>query len=258
MTVHLAQLTDMHLYADATAIKREVCTRASFEAVVAAIRRDGPTLNAVLATGDIAEDESVGAYEGFRDALADAGAPVLCLPGNHDDPALMQTLLNDGTFRYLGAHRFGRWTVVLLDSRVAGRVGGALSNGQLDALDIVLRRHADRHALVCLHHPPVSMQSAWLDTIGLADADRLWSVLDRHEHVRGVLWGHAHQALDSRRGDVHLMCTPSTGRQFAPRLDDFDVDDRPPAWRHLALGDDGAIDTRVVWVPDAAQPVPAS
>ncbi len=257
MTVHLVHFTDLHLCADATAIKRQVCTRASFEAVVAAARRDRWPPHAVLVTGDIAEDESVGAYEGFRDSLAGVDAPVLCLPGNHDDPALMQTLLNDGAFRYLGAHRYGRWTVVLLDSRVAGEVGGALGDGQLEALDVVLRRHCDDHVLVCLHHPPVSMNSAWLDTIGLADPQRLWSVLDAHDQVRGVLWGHAHQVLDAQRGDVRLLCTPSTGRQFAPGTDEFAADDRPPAWRRLALGDDGAIDSDVVWVHDAAPMVSA-
>jgi Icc protein len=63
-----------------------------------------------------------------------------------------------------------------------------------------------------------------------------------------VCWGHAHQALDVyTAGDVRFMCTPATAMQFRPRRN-FAVDDRPPGYRIIDLGPDGAIASEVVWL----------
>ena len=61
---------------------------------------DGGIPDAILVTGDIAEDQTSGAYQMLRDILEPAGCPVYCLPGNHDDPALMQEMLDDDQFHY--------------------------------------------------------------------------------------------------------------------------------------------------------------
>ena len=70
--------------------------------------------------------------------------------------------------------------------------------------------------MVCLHHHPIAMGSRWLDTVGLAEPEAFWRIIDSHAHVRAVVWGHVHQVYDGRRGDVRLFATPSTGAQFLP------------------------------------------
>jgi 3',5'-cyclic-AMP phosphodiesterase len=110
------------------------------------------------------------------------------------------------------------------------------------------------HALVCLHHHPVMMRSRWLDTIGLANAEEFWRIIDRHPHVRGVVWGHVHQDFAGSRGTVKLFATPSTGAQFLPNSDKFAIDNRPPAFRTFELREDGSIHSQVHWVvPQAAR-----
>ena len=96
---------------------------------------------------------------------------------------------------------------------------------------------------------PAAVGSAWLDAIGLADAAAFWNIVDRHPQVKGVLWGHAHQAFAGRRGNVKLLGTPSTCLQFLPQSDDFAIDTRGPGWRWLELRDDGTLDSAVEWVP---------
>ncbi|NDD74258.1 MAG: phosphodiesterase, partial [Gammaproteobacteria bacterium] len=106
-----------------------------------------------------------------------------------------------------------------------------------------------QHALVVLHHHPVPMQSAWLDTIGLDNAAEFFAVLERRRaRVRGVLWGHVHQEFDAERKGIRLLGTPSTCVQFAPQCDEFALDTRPPAFRTLTLHENGRIDSRVHWV----------
>ena len=66
--------------------------------------------------------------------------------------------------------------------------------------------------------------------------------------MRAVVWGHVHQDFDAMRGPVRLLSTPSTCAQFKPGAEKFAVDTRPPGYRILELGVDGAIRTEVVWL----------
>jgi Icc protein len=102
--------------------------------------------------------------------------------------------------------------------------------------------------MVCLHHHPIAMGSRWLDSIGLANADEFWRIIDAHPHVRAVSFGHVHQEYEGRRGTVQIYATPSTGAQFEPHSERFSIDARPPAYRPFELHDDGRIETQVQWV----------
>ena len=135
----------------------------------------------------------------------------------------------------------------MLDSYDAGHAGGRLTQQELARLDRALGESRE-HAMVCLHHHPIVMGSRWLDSVGLANPDDFWRIIDAHPHVRAVAWGHVHQELDAERGPVRLFATPSTGAQFLPKSDRFAVDSRPPAYRPFALHPDGSHRDRVRWV----------
>ena len=103
---------------------------------------------------------------------------------------------------------------------------------------------------MCLHHQPVAIGCGWLDEQMVADADDFFEILDRHDGVRGVLWGHVHQEIDRQRNGVRLLASPSTCVQFAPGCDSFKADDQPPGYRWLDLQADGGIDTGISRVTD--------
>ncbi len=84
--------------------------------------------------------------------------------------------------------------------------------------------------------------------MGLANGAELIALLRRFDTVRGVLFGHVHQALDTQWEGVRMIATPSTCAQFKPLSDDFAMDNQPPAWRTLALHADGRLDTQLRWV----------
>jgi len=121
---------------------------------------------------------------------------------------------------------------------------------ELARLDSALAQ-SPKHAMVCLHHHPIAMGSRWLDSVGLAQPEDFWSVIDAHTNVRAVVWGHVHQAFDGSRGAVRLFATPSTGAQFLPKSDRYAVDSAPPAYRSFELHADGRIDSQVHWVESA-------
>lgn len=247
-TVQLLQLTDPHLFGDQERELYGVNTARSFELALEAALASGRIPDAILATGDIGDDMSAAAYAGFRHTLAGRAAHVFCLPGNHDDPALMATLLAGEGFQYCGRARIGAWGLVLLDTHVPDRPYGRLAAAELARLDADLAALRDVPVLVCLHHPPLPVGSAWLDGVGLRNDAAFLDVIDRHPQVRCVLAGHVHQEFDAVRDDVRMLTTPSTCAQFTPGTEHCVMDRRPPGYRWLELHDDGSLTTQVGWL----------
>jgi Icc protein len=249
--VRILQISDPHLFANPNGRLRGVETLSSLRQVLAHALRRRQSLDAVLCTGDVVNDDS-GGYVHFVRELGALGKPIYCIPGNHDDPALMRRALSQEPFQVGGYVDLGAaWRLVLLDTCVPGRAGGRVSRTELRALKTALSG-ADRYAMVCMHHHPVDMSSDWLDAVGIENAEELFEVLDAHARVRVVSWGHVHQCFDGRRQGVRLLATPSTCGQFLPLSNEFAIDARPPAYRRFTLHGDGTIETEVVWVDEAA------
>jgi len=240
-------MTDLHLLADPEGCLKGVATLASLRATLRAAATDLAGADAIVLSGDLVQDQPA-AYAHLPPLLAPLGKPVLCIPGNHDLPQVLAASLQQAPFQVGGHHDAGRWRILLLDSSVAGQAHGELGAAVLAALALQLHEAGDRHVLIVLHHPPLPLGSAWLDEIGLQDGAALLQLLQAHEHVRGVVFGHAHQVYDATEGRLRLLGTPSTCAQFRPRSAEFALDDLPPAYRVLQLQANGQIDTRVVWV----------
>jgi Icc protein len=247
--MRLLQFTDTHLYAAPGGQLRGITTLRSLEACLAHARRRHLPADAVLVTGDLVQDEPA-AYDTLELLLDDLGTPVLLVSGNHDRPDELRRRFGRRPFQVGGSRALARWTVVMLDtwSADSARGEGRLGAPALGSLEAMLEAATGRHVLVCLHHPPLPMDTAGLDSLGLVDGGEFLAVLGRHGNVRGVAWGHAHQALDLYRGQTRFMCTPSTCFQFKPRVDGFVTDDRPPGYRVIDLQDDGGIASEVVWL----------
>jgi len=245
----LLHLTDPHLFATADGRLRGVNTYETFVAVLEQAQRSTRwPPDAVLVTGDIVQDESREGYEQFRASLEPLGLPVYSIPGNHDDPALLDDVLRGGQFRVGGDVRLDDWSLIFLSTYLTGEDAGGLGEQRLRGLAAALTAHRGSHALVVMHHHALPLGSVWLDGVALRDAPAFLEVLDANSHVRGVLCGHVHQASDRERRGVRFITTPSTCSQFLPGSERFALDDRPPGMRWLVLHPDGFIDTEVEWV----------
>jgi len=251
--IKLLQISDTHLHSSRDSRMRGVNTYETFRAVLdhALSYADWPP-DAILVSGDLVQDESRAGYELFRAEMEPLGVPILCLPGNHDDPKLMDEILSGGPFQFCGSARLGRWSLILLNTFLTGEDAGGLGQRRLEALAASLHEHSTQHTLVCMHHQPLKMGSSWLDGVGLRDAEQFLSIIEANANVRGILWGHVHQASDRTRGDVRFLSAPSTCSQFLPGSDFFAIDSRPPGMRWLRLHEDGTIDTQIVWVEKKA------
>ncbi len=244
--MQILQITDPHLYGNAAGKLRGVETDSSLRGVLDDAFARVPDYSAVLVTGDLVQDDPSG-YLRFRSIFGSLQKPVLCIPGNHDEPEAMRRELAHAPFQYCGTYEEAGWQLIMLDSYDPGHVGGRLTTHELARLDSTLA-NSSAHAMVCLHHHPIDMDSLWLDSIGLANTEDFWRVIDSHPQVRAIAWGHVHQEYDGKRRNVRLFATPSTGAQFMPKSDRYAVDSRPPAYRCFELLPDGSINTEVRWV----------
>jgi len=242
--LRVIQITDLHLKTRPGAHLWGVDVDASLRAVLDRIREKHPKPDLILATGDLVGDEPE-AYGRVREFLKSLGAPVYCLPGNHDFPALMSRMLRGGPVRRERHVVAGGWQLALLDSSFPGTPDGHLAYGELALLDTVLATHPELHTLVCLHHNPVPTDTPWLDTMMVGNSEALFALLDRYPEVRAVVWGHIHGEFDAWRGSVRLLGTPATCVQFKPRVPEPRVDELPPGYRWFELFPDGALETGV-------------
>lgn len=246
--VQVVQLTDSHIFAAPDKRLLGLDTLASLHAVIDQILEEVTPIDLVLATGDITQDGEEPAYQRFIDAMTRLPAPCHWIPGNHDDAARMAEL---GAAHELNRAwvDIGAWRIVMLDSSVPGSVAGHLDEEQLARLDEALATAGERYLMVCLHHHPVAIGSAWMEPLGLDNSDQLFARLDADPRVRVVLWGHIHQTLDQQRGHIRLLASPSTCVQFAVGSADFATGAQPPGYRWLQLHGDGRVETAISRLP---------
>ena len=242
----MVQVSDCHLFASTEGKLLGLNTQFSLDRVLELVRAEQTHMDLILATGDLSQDASLEAYTRLDDALSEFGVPTYWIEGNHDKPAPMLEALRDHKAE-MGpcVIERGAWTIIMLDSTIPGEVPGELYDDDIEFLDRSLRNAAGEHIMVCLHHHPIPMGCKWLDTQVVASADRFFEVIDRHDRVRAVIWGHVHQEYNGERNGVKLYSVPSTCVQFKPFSEDFAVDKIPPGYRWFDLYPDGRIETTV-------------
>ncbi len=242
--VMLVQLSDSHLFGEAHGTLLGMNTRDSLQKVIELVLAQQPQIDLLVASGDLSQDGSLESYQQFRQMSAQLSAPARWIPGNHDEPMVMEQAATQSSLLEPVVD-IGNWRITLLDSAVPGSVPGYLADEQLQLLARALSEAPQRHHLVCFHHHPVSIGCPWMEPIGLRNPEALFAVLDRFPQVRAVLWGHVHQEIDRMRDDMRLLASPSTCIQFAPGSEDFKLDTLAPGYRWLRLLPDGQLETGV-------------
>ncbi|MDX2274008.1 MAG: metallophosphoesterase [Hyphomonadaceae bacterium] len=215
----LAQISDMHV----RAARRDdgFDPLARLNAALAAIETFGAS--AIIATGDLVNDERPEEYALLAQALKRASAPVFLVPGNHDSRELIRAhfpdhayLPNEGDLSF--AIDDFPLRLVGIDQICPGETGGLFTTAHAEWLDDTLSRRPDLPTLVALHHPPISTYDQLLDRIGLAHAERLTAVLRKHPQVKRVVCGHHHRAVFGQIAHAPLFVCPSTAWTFGLAL----------------------------------------
>jgi len=248
--VLLVQLTDPHLFAEEDGRLLGLVTADSLQQVVELVRKEQPKIDLLLATGDLAQDGSLAAYQRFAQITAPLCVNARWTAGNHD---CLQTLQQAcaGTDRLEAVTDIGNWRIILLNSSVPNESYGWLSDETLKQLEYALSEAPTQHCLMALHHHPVDVGCAWLASIGLRNADTLFALINRFPQACVLLWGHVHQPFAQKRDRLHLLGSPSCCIQFAAQSADFNVSVEAPGYRWLRLHQDGQIESGISRIDSA-------
>jgi Icc protein len=245
----ILQISDAHLLSQPDGMLKGVPTLQSFRLVLQRARDEVADPVRLILSGDLSHEGTVAGYELFEDLLGDWSERTLLIPGNHDDRRGMRTVFDqvpgdaddDVWFR----DELGDWLLLGLDSHVPSESYGELSEEILNQLDFWMSENPQRPTLIFLHHPPVSVNSLWLDKIGLRNPGPLEILVQRTPGVRGVFCGHIHQVFEGNFAGVPFYSVPSSSVQFVSESEEMKIDLCPPGFRVIEL-QEAQINTRVV------------
>lgn len=184
-------MPDDHLFSDTTDTLRRI---------LADIRTLVPQPRFIVASGDLTNRGDEGSYAQLKALIAESGLdmPILFALGNHDRrdgfyPAMLGRTDNlDAPYDH--AQVIAGIHVIVLDTSVPNRVGGAFEPGQLDWLTAELDKHAELPKLLVMHHAPAldthDATMEW-ESLSYADTEALRLAVSG-KNVLGILSGHIH------------------------------------------------------------------
>ena len=231
-------VSDTHLRADDELV-HGVDPRVRLQAVLDAVASEGFVPDLIVHSGDITDDGTVEAARLAREALSGLGGRVLGVPGNHDVPASVASVLTTADADLPG------WRVIGLDTVVPGLVIGT-AEGRLASLESALAVGVP--LAVVMHHPLVSHSTD--PALGFLAADGFTALLARRTHPVLLLTGHTHEPFDAILDAdptrwLRLLGAPGVlnawhhdGRRH--------VDTDQTGARLITLRPDATIDTRLV------------
>lgn len=238
----LIQITDTHLMANADATFLGINPEQSFHAVMADVLQKYPDFDALIHTGDLAQEAQPKTYARYMAYMQQLNIDTFQVPGNHDDLScfpLKQALPMPTVID------LEHWSIILLNTAVQGRIDGWIQEQQLQCLVPLLQQRQDKHLILGCHHHPFDMKSAWIDQHKLKNTHALTEILQSTQNIKAVLSGHVHQDSIHTWNNIEFLSTPSTCVQFKPLQHDFALDQIAPGYRCLHLNADGSFTSQV-------------
>jgi Icc protein len=216
----IAQITDTHIQAPGGRLDRWYDTAGQLERAIEHLNALNPAPDLVLLTGDSVDGGSHEEYSRLREILSKLQPPLYVIPGNHDNREEMRRhFLGDGYLPLEGYLQYSieDWPVRLvgLDTLVMGESGGFLCEERLDWLDKTLGRFPKKPTVIFQHHPPFQTGLAFMDAMGLENADELGQIITSHKQVVHIVAGHLHRPITASFSGVVTTVCPSTAHQMA-------------------------------------------
>ncbi len=241
-TILIAQITDTHVGFDPAAGDREF-NYLRFCASIDHLLAHPVQPDALILSGDIADNGAPDSYDRLKRALEPCEFPIHVMTGNHDQrdsllDAFPDCPVNDGFVQY--ALQLGDLRVLCLDTLQHGRHGGAFCEARAVWLAEELAAHPDTSTLIVMHHPPVVSGIEWMDPRpGEPWLQRFERAVSGHSQIVGIACGHLHRPLSSMFAGIPVMVTPAIAPAVSLDLRPLDfhnadgrgiVDAEPPAY----------------------------
>ena len=235
-----ALFSDTHIWAKRDEVVRGVAMAKNLkQACDESLSGDGARPAAAMICGDCAyltgEPGDYAVLVELLQPLRKAGVPVHMAMGNHDQranfwkafsPAEGAKMLVDQRQVSIVPSPRANWFV--LDSLdVTNKTPGVCGEKQLAWLSQALDQHADKPAIVMVHHNPDEREQP----SGLVDTAALYAALESRKHVKALFFGHTHNWSVTERKGLHLINLPPTAYVFG--------EGKPNGWVDVQLLEGG-------------------
>ncbi len=236
----LAQISDLHL--DGTERARERAER------VTSRLREIP-VDALLVTGDIADNGAASEYEQAAQLLDGMPYPVLTCPGNHDVREVYRKALlgEEPSAAPVNSFEVVRGTAILMcDASIPGQDDGRLEPVTYDWIESTLDGLGpDTPALLAFHHPPVPVHAPLPDSYPLHEPERLALLLEQRPQIKALITGHAHTSAATAFAGRPVIVGPGVTWTLRLPWEGDGVADRAadPGFALHVLDDEGRLTT---------------
>ena len=156
----LLHLTDPHLKPHPTDTLVGIYPDLNLQAVLEQAHRDSGPFDLILITGDLAQDPCPASYQRLSELLSSYPCPTLCLPGNHDDLALMRDILNQAPVSCVSPMTLAGWQIVCINTQKPQASQGWVSPAEMAHLRAAL--HTKQPTLIAMHHHCLSTGRSWM------------------------------------------------------------------------------------------------
>lgn len=220
----LLQISDCHLVSEPDGWFCGMQPYRQLQLLLSQLNANQP--DALILTGDLTQDHSLASYQLIADLLSDWSCPVVYLPGNHDDIALMQQAFASPPFSAQTELSLGDWRLCLLNS-TGPTPAGYFGPARQQQLQQQLGSYPPAVAvwLFCHHH--ISPMGSFIDEHIQLDAAALWQIIGSDRRIKGLAHGHCHYAYARLLHGVQLVGCPASSVQFLLTADYQSVAGRP-------------------------------
>ncbi len=241
--LQLLIISDSHLFESREIDLYGVNPFNSLEYVVERITYDEVPYDLIVVAGDLSEDGSTESYHHVNDLFHGLPVTTIWMKGNHDN---FSNIPHELHAKYVQSevHK-DPWHFIFLDTTIDGKDEGELSQSELIRLELFLDTYSEKHILIFMHHQPIDVGSEFIDLLGLKNRNIFWELIAPYSNIRGIVFGHVHQAYDNTRNGIRLISVPSTSIQFKPFSKDLDFDDLAYGYRTISLDVDGTFQTKI-------------
>ncbi|MHB1509464.1 MAG: metallophosphoesterase family protein [Acidimicrobiales bacterium] len=247
------QLSDLHIV-DRGPLPMGADPLANLDLAIDVIEASPSRPDGFLLTGDLADSGTPLAYSLLRgriERLAGlSGAPVVVVPGNHDDRAAFRLELLGSYAAELTdtpidqVHWFRGLRVISLDTVIPAHDGGTLREAQLRRLRDELATPARDGTILAMHHPPVASPIRSMAAMALDNPDELAAVIEGTD-VCLIVAGHNHHASAGMLGRIPVWVGPALSYRSDPLFEDSYKGRRGSAFSRIDVADRQALVTVV-------------
>ena len=252
----IAQISDIHIRDHLGMFGELVDTSKTLEKAIKLLNALDPQPDVVLATGDLTDDGTKEQYSQFLEIIAPLNAPLLPLPGNHDDYSefinAFSSNLPDEIPKNHCSYVIDNFPVrlIALDTSLPGQHDALFSDDHELWLSQVLAQEKDKPTLIFTHFPPFETGINFMDISGLKSADRLEKIIRNNPQVKLVVAGHVHRPIQTSFASTMISVCPSTGNQLKLDLNpkNGSAVDEPPGFQlHIWKNDRFVTHTGIIW-----------